>query len=155
MKKNCFQLEKFSSQICFNIINAKIKKIGVNTISISKKIKSSLFSIFNENFLGIALDFDGTLIPLEKRTQITEMDLMEKLKKLNNEKIPIFILTGRGSSIITQFPYDNYLFKKYLFISQYNGGKIFLGNGKLISELKMSRIKGYQEIKQFLKELQK
>ena len=77
----------------------------------SKKIsflKKSLISIFKEKFYGLALDFDGTLIPIKKRTDYVDPHILDKLITLNTKKIPIFILTGRGKSIFDQFPLNKF-----------------------------------------------
>lgn len=152
MKFNSFSLHKFPLKALENIISAKIKKIeNINSEKISI-IKKSLLSIFKKKFYGIALDFDGTLIPIEKRTSYVDPQILDKLIKLNEKKIPLFILTGRGKSIFNQFPLSNFLFKKYLFLAQYNGGKIILGDKTLISKLNAKNFKEYEVIGQFLKE---
>lgn len=149
-KRNFFKIKKFPDRICVNIVNAKLKKLKNFNIRSQNVLKNSLLFIFREKFLGLALDFDGTLIPLQKRDQIIESNILNKLKLLNKKKIPIFILTGRGNSILRQFPFFNFPYKNYIYIAQYNGGKIFLGDKTLISENSIYNFEGYKEIKQFL-----
>ncbi len=150
MKNNYFQIRKFSDNICNNIVKAKFEK------QTSSKKKSEIGihfnSIFEEKFYVIALDFDGTMIYLDNRDEITSKDILKKLKRLNDKKIPILILTGRGSSVLRQIPITDYSFKDYVFFAQYNGGKIILGNGGVLNEIRIKENKNYHKIKLFLKE---
>lgn len=152
MKSNSFSLHKFQKKVLENIISAKIKRIkdaNSNKISILKK---SLISIFKEKFYGLAIDFDGTLIHIKKRTDYVDPHILDKLINLNRKKIPIFILTGRGKSIFDQFPLNNFSFQKYILIAQYNGARIILGDKTLIFELNAKTFNEYETICQFLKE---
>ena len=152
MKSNSFSLNKFPKKVLENIISAKtrsVKNANSNKISILKK---SLNSIFKEKFYGLAIDFDGTLIHIKKRTDCVDPYILDKLINLNKKKIPIFILTGRGKSILDQFPLNNFSFHKYILIAQYNGARIILGDKTLIFELNAKTFNEYETICQFLKE---
>lgn len=151
MRYNSFSLNKFPQKVLDNIISAKkkrLKNINSNKISILKK---SLSLIFTENFQGIALDFDGTLIPIKKRINHVDLNINAKLIDLNNRKIPIFILTGRGKSIFNQFPLNEFPFQEYILITQYNGARMLLGDKTFIFELNAKTFNEYETIHHFLK----
>ncbi len=152
MKSNSFSLDTFPKKVLDNIISAKIRRIyNIKPKKISF-LKRSLISIFKEKFYGLALDFDGTLIPIKKRTDYVDPHILDILIKLNKKKIPIFILTGRGKSILDQFPLDNFALQKYILISQYNGARIILGDKSFIFELNAKTFSDYDIIFEFLKE---
>ncbi len=152
LNSNSFSLKRFRRKVIKNIISAKIQKIEGKYSEIISLIKRSLILIFKQRFYGIALDFDGTLIPIKKRTSCVDLQILEKLISLNKNKIPLFILTGRGKSILVQFPFDKFPFKKYIFIAQYNGARIILGDKTLLFELNAKTFNEYDTILQFLKE---
>ncbi len=146
-----FILKKFPKKVCYNITLAKKERFRIDIQNKRKIALRNLNDIFNEKFVGIALDFDGTLIPIGKYDALVEKNILVKLQKINSKRIPIFILTGRGSSIYKQFPLKFFIFKEYIFIAQYNGGKIFLGESNCISEIKIKNINNYSKIQLFLK----
>ncbi len=152
MKFNSFSLDKFPKKVLENIISAKIKNLENIKPKRISFLKKSLISIFKQKFYGMALDFDGTLIPIKQRTNYVDPRILDKLIKLNKKKIPIFILTGRGKSILDQFPLDIFSFQKYILIAQYNGARIILGDKTLLFELNAKTFGDYDIIFQFLKE---
>jgi len=148
---NYFTL-KLPKVVCKNIIAAKLVKITNYDFDTKILINKSLNSIFDKKFYGLALDFDGTMIPIEKRYNITERDILIKLKKLNEAKIPIFILTGRGSSIFDQLPIDFFNFRDLIFFAQYNGGQIIQGKDKILHKHQIKNSPEYSDIKSLLVE---
>lgn len=152
MSINYLKLNKFPLKSIENIISAKLKKYNNQNSKRKKIVKKALNSVFTKKFSGLALDFDGTLIPLEERDNIVDPIIIHKLKLLNKKKIPIFILTGRGNSIMRQFPLSDFTFRNYIIIAQYNGGRITNGNNDLIYQTTINSDENYNEIKNFLVE---
>ncbi len=151
MKSNSFSLIRFPKKVIENIISAKLQKTKGKSSNLISLIKKSLNSIFKQKFYGIALDFDGTLIPINKRTDYVDPHILDKLINLNKKKIPIYILTGRGKSIFDQFPLNTFSFQKYILIAQYNGARIILGDKTFLFELNAKTFNEYNTIFQFLK----
>ena len=152
MVRSYFKLNQFPKESLNNIIQAKLNKINKKKPKSVKLIKKYLDSFFNTQFQGLALDFDGTLIPINDRYKSIESYILRKLISLNQQFIPIFILTGRGKSIFDQVPLEKFEHKKLLIIAQYNGGRIRFGNNELINEKKIIYIKNYSKVKEFLDE---
>lgn len=150
MARSYFKINQFPKKSLNNIIQAKLKKIIKKNPNSERIIKKYLDSIFITRFQGLALDFDGTLIPLNDRYKSIESYILRKLILLNQQRIPIFILTGRGKSIFQQVPLNKFEDKKLLIIVQYNGGRIKFGNNELINEKKIIYIKNYSKVKEFL-----
>jgi len=152
MVRSYFKINQFPKESLNNIIQAKLNKTNKKNPKSIKLIKKYLYSVFNTQFQGLALDFDGTLIPINDRYKSIESYILRNLILLNQQRIPIFILTGRGKSIFDQVPLDKFKHKNFLIIVQYNGGRIRFGNNELINEKKINYIKNYSKVKEFLDE---
>ncbi|TKJ20054.1 MAG: hypothetical protein CEE43_13480 [Promethearchaeota archaeon Loki_b32] len=150
MVESFFKLRTFPKNSIYNIINAKLRKIDKFKPFLLKTLDKNLKSIFKTHFRGLALDFDGTLIPLKDRYQIVESSILRILLLLNRKKFPIFILTGRGKSIFQQIPFNEFIHINHIIIVQYNGGRLRYGNQDLIKEENMKTIKNYCEVKMIL-----
>jgi HAD superfamily hydrolase (TIGR01484 family) len=61
-------------------------------------VAASITDLFSTKFGGLVCDYDGTLVPLEKRDDPLDRELVLQFERLLRDEIRIAIITGRGGS---------------------------------------------------------
>jgi hypothetical protein len=95
-------------------------------------IAEKYVSCFQRDYDGVALDYDGTIVPITRRSQKPSRELIDILDRFLDNGIIVVIVSGRGRSLLglhSQLSEHN---RRRVVIALYNGAELVVGAKKKV-----------------------
>ncbi len=131
MSKELLRNTRPSSRELGSVIEIKTAQVTSPRLTVKRTITTHYLDSFSITYNAVAIDYDGTMIPVTDRDARPGKELISTVGDFLDAQIPVVIISGRGHSLLklrVKPHVEDSL--ALLFLAMYNGSVVSRGDNK-------------------------
>jgi hypothetical protein len=122
-----------NTNLNFSEISAVVEhKAAASDTEFGNIVAEKYIGCFRRPYDGVALDYDGTIVPLTDRTGRPAPEIINLLECLLDRTVTVVIISGRGHSVLSLQSQLSERNRGRIVIALYNGAELMIGEKRIV-----------------------